>query len=76
MCMQCMATAMGTMAAANGTRAWLGKRYFSWLTPVRLRRVTVALFSAALLASALLMSGSAATGTPTHHAAPSAHAAR
>ena len=56
--MQCMVTAMSSMAAANGTRAWLGKRRFSWLTPARLRKVTVVLFSAALIASALLMSGS------------------
>ena len=58
MCMQCMATAMTSMAGANGIRAWLGRRAFAWLTPARLRRVTVVLFGAALLASALLMSGS------------------
>ncbi|MEA2493609.1 MAG: hypothetical protein QOJ29_1520 [Thermoleophilaceae bacterium] len=53
-----MMSAMGSMAAANGTRAWLGHRRPRWLTPKRLRSVTVALFSAALLASAFLMSGS------------------
>ena len=58
--MQCMAAAMSSMAAANGSRAWLGKRRFRWLTPARLRKVTVVLFGAALIASALLMSGSAA----------------
>jgi polyferredoxin len=60
MCVQCMAAAMTSMAAANGSRAWLGKRRFRWLTRARLRKVTVLLFSAALIASALLMSGSGA----------------
>jgi polyferredoxin len=63
MCMQCMLSAMSSMAAANGTRAWLGKRRFAWLTAARLRKVTVVLFGAALIASALLMSGSGAA----HH---------
>jgi hypothetical protein len=71
MCMQCMASAMTSMAAATGTRAWLGRRYLSWLTPARLRTATIALFSAALIASALLMSGSTAPVTSGHlpHAA-------
>ena len=73
MCVQCMMSAMGSMAAANGTRAWLGHRRLRWLTPKRLRTVTVVLFSAALLASAFLMSGSSAA-PPTH--APAAHASR
>jgi hypothetical protein len=47
----------------DGTRAWLGKRRFAWLTAARLRKVTVVLFGAALIASALLMSGSGAA----HH---------
>ena len=67
MCVQCMLSAMGSMAAANGTRAWLGQKRFRWLTPQRLRTATVVLFSAALLASAFLMTGSSAR--PTHAAA-------
>ena len=63
MCIQCMASAMTSLAAANGTRAWLGHRRLRWITPKRMRRITVLLFSAALLASAFLMSGS----TPAHH---------
>jgi hypothetical protein len=65
-----MASAMGSIAAANGTRAWLGHTRLRWLTPKRLRAVTVALFSAALLASAFLMSGSSAA--PAAHAPPHA----
>jgi hypothetical protein len=61
-----MVSAMGSMAAANGTRAWLARRGFSWLTPQRLRRVTVVLFTAALLASALLMTGSGARRASGH----------
>jgi hypothetical protein len=74
--MQCMATAMSSMAGANGIRAWLGRRGFAWLTPVRLRRVTVALFSAALLASALLMSGSSAAPAPAHPHGAAANGSR
>lgn len=65
--MQCMAGAMSTLAAASGSRAWLGGRHFRWLTPRRLRRVTVTLFSAALLASSFVMSGSSAH-QPAHTA--------
>lgn len=76
MCMQCMLSAMGSMAAANGTRAWLGRRAFAWLTPIRLRRVTVGLFTAALLASALLMSGSAARPAAGHTSKSVSHLTR
>jgi hypothetical protein len=76
MCMQCMATAMGSIAAASGTRAWLGTRRFDWLTQARLRKVTVALFTAALIASALLMSGSSRAPAGHQPDTPAAHAAR
>jgi hypothetical protein len=76
MCMQCMAGAMSSMAAASGTRAWLGRQTFAWLTPARLRRITIALFSAALIAAALLMSGSTAPPATPHTGSASAHADR
>jgi hypothetical protein len=70
--MQCMATAMTTGAAVSGARAWLGTRNFTWLTPERLRRVTVSLFAAGLIASALLVSGSGAhTGIASRSGTPS-----
>jgi hypothetical protein len=69
MCVQCMMSAMTSVAAASGTRAWLGAKRLRWLTPRRTRTVTVALFTAALLASAVLMSGSSAA--PPH---PAGHA--
>jgi hypothetical protein len=70
MCMQCMASAMTTGAAVTGVRSWLGTRNYAWLTPLRLRRATVCLFAAALLASALLISGSGAQTAKAHAGAP------
>jgi hypothetical protein len=58
MCMQCMATAMTAVGAASGTRAYLGSRHFSWLTPRRLRAITIMLAVAAVIASATLVGGS------------------
>jgi hypothetical protein len=58
MCIQCMYTAMASTAAASGARSWLQTRRYSWLTPQRLHRITVGLVTAALIASATLISGS------------------
>jgi hypothetical protein len=58
MCMQCMMTAMTSTAAASGIRSWLQGRRYEWLTPERMRRVTIGLVAAALIASATLISGS------------------
>jgi hypothetical protein len=66
--MQCMATAMTTGAAVTGVRSWLGTRNYSWLTPQRLRRTTICLFAAGLLASATLISGSGKQPTSAHAA--------
>jgi hypothetical protein len=60
MCMQCMASAMTAVGAASGTRAYVASRHFTWLTPRRLKALTVSLVVAALMASATLVSGSAA----------------
>jgi hypothetical protein len=57
MCAQCMATAMTAVGAASGARAYLGSRRFAWLTPRRLRAITLALVTGAILASATLVSG-------------------
>jgi hypothetical protein len=58
MCMQCMATAMTAVGAASGTRAYLGGRRYAWLTPKRLRAITIMLAVGAVFASAMLVSGS------------------
>jgi hypothetical protein len=52
-----MVTAMTAVGAASGTRAYLGSRRFSWLTPRRLGAITFALATGAILASATLVSG-------------------
>jgi hypothetical protein len=64
MCMQCMASAMTAVGAASGTRAYIASRRFRWLTPGRLKAITIVLFAAAMIASATLVSGSA---PPPHH---------
>ena len=56
--MQCMASAMTAVGAASGARAYLGSRRYTWLTPERLKRITMVLVVAALVASATLVSGS------------------
>jgi hypothetical protein len=58
MCMQCMMAAMTAGATVTGTRSWLATRRWAWLTPERLRRITIALVVAALVASATILSGS------------------
>jgi hypothetical protein len=55
--MQCMIGAMTAGAAATGTRSWLATRRWAWLTPVRLRRITIGLLVVALVASATVLSG-------------------
>jgi Mn2+/Fe2+ NRAMP family transporter len=66
-----MMTAMSAGATAAGTRAYIAQKHFSWITPKRLHRITIALIAAALIASGLFASGSSA---PSHKAsAPSAH---
>jgi hypothetical protein len=47
---------MTAVGAASGTRAFLASRHFSWLTPRRLRALTIVLLTVALLASATLVS--------------------
>jgi hypothetical protein len=54
MCVQCMMTAMTSVAAASGTRSWLANKRPDWLTPRLLRYITIALFTGAVLVSATL----------------------
>jgi len=76
MCMQCMASAMAAMGTASGARAYVGGRRCAWLTPPRLRALTIVLVIGALAASALLVSGSAPSAGQTGHARPAAAAPR
>jgi hypothetical protein len=50
---------MSAMAGASGLRAWLQTRGWAFLTPERLRRITVAAFAIAVVASTVTLSGSA-----------------
>jgi hypothetical protein len=58
MCMQCMMGAMSAGATVTGTRSWLATRQWAWLTPERLRRVTIPLVVVGLALSATVLSGS------------------
>ena len=58
MCIYCMYAAMGSTATASGIRSWLHTRKYEWLTPQRMRRITIGLVVAALIASSTLISGS------------------
>jgi hypothetical protein len=53
-----MMGAMSAGAAVTGTRSWLATRRWAWLTPERLRRVTLALVGVGLALSATVLSGS------------------
>jgi hypothetical protein len=53
MCAQCMATAATATAAATGVRAWAAARSPAWLSPRRLRGLTVALIVVAVTAAAI-----------------------
>ena len=64
---------MAAASAATGFRSWMQTYGPSWLTPKRMRRLTVAAMCAAGLVSTVGMSGS--TPAPAHaHVAPSGHA--
>ncbi len=58
MCVQCMMAAMTSVAAASGTRSWLARKRAEWLTPRRLRYMTVGLFAIAVLVSGTLSGSS------------------
>jgi hypothetical protein len=58
MCVQCMYAAMGSVAAASGARSWLARKKADWLTPRRLRFITIGLFAAAVLAAGTLSGSS------------------
>jgi hypothetical protein len=55
MCAGCVMTAA---AGATGIRSWLAARGFTWMTPARLKRATVALLVAAFGISSVGISGS------------------
>ena len=63
MCVGCAITAA---SAATGFRTWLQTHHFGWLTPRRMRSLTIAAMCAAGLVSTIGISGS--TAPPSHAA--------
>lgn len=47
---------MSAMAGASGLRAWLQTRGWTSMTPERLRRITIAAFAIATVASTVTLS--------------------
>ncbi len=67
---------MAAAAGATGTRSWLQAQHQTWLTPKRLRAVTIALFVAAFGFSSVTLSGSTAPSHPGQSHSPGLHQSR
>lgn len=62
---------MAAASAASGLRTWLQTHNLGWLTPKRLRAITIGVMCAAGLVSTVGVSGS--TPPSAHGAAPAQH---
>jgi hypothetical protein len=69
----CAACAMAAAAGASGARTWLQARHMTWLTPQRMKAITVALFIAAFCVSTIGLNSSS---SPAAHPPSVAHTAR
>ena len=58
---------MAAASAATGFRTWLQSNNFRWLTPKRMRRLTIAAMCTAGLVSTVGMSGSGTASASAHH---------
>ncbi len=65
----CAACAMAAASAATGFRTWLQNHHLAWLTPRRMRALTLAAMCAAGLVSTVGLSGSSAAAPAAQHAA-------
>jgi hypothetical protein len=66
---------MAAASAATGFRTWMQTHHFGWLTPRRMRSLTIGAMCAAGLVSTVGMSGSSAPAArastpPAHTGAP------
>jgi hypothetical protein len=64
----CVGCAMCAASAASGFRTWLQTHHFGWLTPRRMRALTLAAMCAAGIVSTIGFSGS--TAAPAHAGQP------
>jgi hypothetical protein len=68
---------MAAASAATGTRTWLQTHHFGWLTPRRMRALTIAVMSGAAIFSTIGFSGSTPpTRASSHRPMPAAPAHR
>ncbi len=67
----CVGCAMAAASAASGLRTWLQTHNLGWLTPKRLRAITIGAMCAAGLVSTVGVSGS--TPPATQAARPAQH---
>ena len=58
MCVQCMMGATTALTGAAGIRAWVAARGLAWMTPRRMRAVTIALLALGVVGSSVGLSGS------------------
>jgi hypothetical protein len=61
---------MAAASAASGFRTWLQTHHFGWLTPQRMRRLTIGAMCAAGLVSTIGVSGSTPPAAAAHVARP------
>jgi hypothetical protein len=66
----CVGCAMLAATSVTGVRSWLQTHHMGWLTPVRLRRITIAMTIAGFSVSTFGISGSTAHA-PAHRPAAS-----
>jgi hypothetical protein len=67
----CVGCALTAASAATGLRTWLQNHHFGWLTPKRMRALTLSAMCAATIVSTVGFSGSTpAAHAAAHHAAP------
>jgi hypothetical protein len=67
----CAGCAIAAASAATGFRSWLQTHHFGWLTPRRLRALTIAAMCAAGIVSTVGFSGAT---PPAHAPAAATHA--
>lgn len=58
MCVQCMMGATTALTGAASLRAWLAAKSFMWLSPRRMRAVSIATLAAGVVGSSAGLSGS------------------